>query len=108
MKKEKIDGGAILIARQVFESEIFMFKPAIWFKVWVYILGNVFWKDKGRLKRGQGYFTYKKIMDATGASRDQVKHCLEYLRLGEAPMCATRKAPHGMVLTVLNLSLIHI
>jgi len=99
---EQVNGGAILLARQIFESEIFIWKPAIWFKVWVYILGNVFWKDKGRLKRGQGYFTYKKIMDATGASRDQVKHCLEYLRLGEAPMCATRKAPHGLVLTVLN------
>ena len=102
MTKEKIEGGAILIARQVFESEIFMFKPSIWFKIWVYILGNVFWKDKGRLKRGQGYFTYQRIMDDCDATRDQVKHCLEFLRLEEAPMIATRKAPHGMVVTVLN------
>jgi len=100
MTKEKIEGGAILIARQVFESEIFMFKPAIWFKVWVYILGNVFWKDKGKLKRGQGYFKYEWIKNATGATQDQLKHCIEYLKASQ--MIATQKATRGMVVTVLN------
>jgi len=100
MTKENIEGGAILIARQVFESEIFMFKPAIWFKVWVYILGNVFWKDKGKLKRGQGYFKYDWIKNATGATQDQLKHCIAYLKASH--MIATQKATHGMVVTVLN------
>ena len=100
MEDDRVDGGAILLARQVFESDIFVYKPAIWFKIWVYILGHVFWKEKGRLKRGQGYFTYKKMMDATGATRDQVKHLLGYLR--EVSMVHTQKAPHGLVLTVLN------
>jgi len=100
MTKDQIEGGAILIARQIIESEIFVWKPAIWLKIWVYILAKVNWKDGKKLKRGQGYFKYEWIMDATGATKDQVKHCIEYLK--HEQMCATQKATRGMVVTVLK------
>ena len=100
MTKEKIEGGAILIARQIIESEIFAWKPSMWLKIWLYILAKVNWKDGKKLKRGQGLFKYEGIMEATGATKDQVKHCIEYLK--HEQMCATQKATRGMVVTVLK------
>ena len=100
MTKEKIEGGAILIARQIIESEIFVWKPPIWLKIWLYILAKVNWKDGKKLKRGQGLFKYENIMDATGATKSSVDHCLRYLK--KEQMLATRKATRGMVVTVIK------
>jgi len=100
MTKEKIDGGAILIARQIIESEIFVWKPDKWLKIWLYILAKVNWKDGKKLKRGQGLFKYENIMDATGATKSSVDHCLRYLK--KEQMLATRKATRGMVVTVIK------
>jgi len=95
MTKEQIEGGAILVARQIIESEIFKWKSHAWLKIWLYFLAKVNWKDGKKLKRGQGYFKYEQIIDATGATKDQVKHCIEYLK--EEKMIATQKATRGML-----------
>lgn len=100
MTKKKIEGGATLWARKTIESEIFSWKPDKWFKIWFYIISKVNWKDGPILKRGQGYFTYKEIMNGTEATRFVVDHCIRYLK--RATMIATRKATRGMVISVLN------
>lgn len=100
MAEQKIEGGATLWARKTIESDIFLWKPEIWFKIWFYVVNTVNWKDGKRLKRGQGYFKYEWIMNATGATRSTVDHCFRYLK--KEQMCATQKATRGMVVTVLN------
>lgn len=37
---KKINGGAVLWARQTIESEIFKNKPDKWFKIWFYIIAR--------------------------------------------------------------------
>ena len=99
-QKETVSGGAILWARKTTESEIFLFKPDVWFKIWFYLVNKVNWKDEKFFQRGECFLKYDWIMDVTGATHSQVKHCIEYLK--KATMIATRKTTRGMVLKVLN------
>jgi len=98
------DGGIILNgmtmwARQTLNSEIFTFKPAEWFKIWFYIISKANFSS-GYLDRGDGVFTHEKISQECNVTRDQVKHCLEYMR--EAGMIATRKVKIGTIIKVLK------
>ena len=94
-----IPGGATIWARQTMDSEIFQ-KPDKWFKVWFYLVNQVNYKDNGQFKRGRGFVTYRQIMDSTGATKGQVKHCIEYLKARHT--IATQKATRGMIVTVIN------
>ncbi len=94
-----IQGGCTLWSRQTLESEIFS-KPAIWFKIWFYIVSKANHSDKGQFKRGQCFLKYQWIRESTGASRDQIKHCIEFLKSRQ--MLATQKATRGMIVTVSN------
>jgi len=99
----KINGGATLWARQTIDSDIFYDKPDVWFKIWFYIVNKVNYKDNKRYKRSTGFFQYKIIMHFTGASYDQVKHCLEYLK--SAKQIATQRKTRGLLITVINYDL---
>lgn len=96
----KIKGGCTLWARKTLESDIFYLKTDKWFKIWFYIVGKVNHADTKRFKRGEGFFKYDWIMNACGATKDQVKHCIEYLKASE--MIATQKATRGFYITVLK------
>jgi len=93
MEKTPIQGGATLWARQTIESEIFYSKPAEWFKIWFYLVNRVSHKDTKRYKRGEAFLQYDAICDATGASLNQVKKCLMWLR--ESGMIRTRRSTRG-------------
>jgi len=95
-----IRGGFFLFARQMIESDIFKKKPDKWLKIWLYILATVNHKDLPDFPRGKQFFTYNQIMYNTGATPDQVKHCLEFLKMRHS--IATQKATRGMVIEVIN------
>jgi uncharacterized protein YneF (UPF0154 family) len=59
----KIEGGYILIARKIFESEL-MQKPPLYLKLWVWMLGRAMWKDGAKLKRGQFVTTIADMQEA--------------------------------------------
>ena len=96
----KINGGATLWARQTIDSDIFFNKPDVWFKIWFYLVNQVNHKDDKRFKRGTCFLKYDWIMDKTGATYNQVKHCLDYLKL--AKQIATQKKTRGMFVTVIK------
>jgi len=68
----KINGGATLWARQTIDSEIFYNKTC--------------------------FLKYEWIMDKTGATKNQVKHCIEFLKKDK--MLATQKATRGFIVKV--------
>lgn len=112
----RIQGGATIWARQTVESEIFKFKPDIWFKIWFYLVNRVNFETNKYFYRGECYIRYKDISDATRATKDQIKHFLEWAKnpskhasdqasksaTQKEPMIATRKTTRGMVVKVLK------
>ncbi len=94
----KINGGATLWARQTIDSEIFYNKPHVWFKIWFYIVNQVNHKDDKRFKRGTCFLKYEWIMNKTGATKNQIKHCIEYFKKDQ--MLATQKATRGFIVKV--------
>ena len=86
-------------ARKTIASEIFA-KPDKWFKIWFYLVNKANHKDNGRFRRGQCFMKYEWIKDATGATKDQVKHCVEWLKVSQ--MLATQKATRGFYITIVN------
>ena len=97
---ERIIGGANLWARKTIESEIFTNKPDVWFKIWFYLVSKANYKDCGKFKRGQCFMKYQWIEEATKATHNQVKHCVEYLKY--ATQIATQKSTRGMKITIIN------
>jgi len=96
----KINGGATLWARQTIDSDIFYRKPHVWFKIWFYLINKVNHKDNKLFKRGSCFMKYEWIMQNTKAKKNQVKHCIEYLKRDK--MLATQKATRGFIVKVLN------
>jgi len=99
----KINGGATLWARQTIDSDIFYKKSHVWFKIWFYLITQANHKDDKRFKRGSCFLKYDWIMDKTGATYNQVKHCLEYLK--HAKQIATQRKTRGLLITVINYDL---
>jgi len=99
--------GAFQIARKSIESDIWRSKPSSWWKIWCYILACVQHTDFKELKRGQGFFNFKEIIRIKDIGNDitypQIDHMLRWAR--QASMLATRKATHGMVISVLRYNL---
>ena len=95
-------GGAFLLARQIFTSDIWKDKPATWKIIWVYILGTVNHKDNGKFKRGEGFFMLKKDLDNIGydITIDMVKKCMQWLR--DSEMIRTKRSTRGVIIKVLN------
>lgn len=99
-----INGGATLWARQTIESDIFYWKPAVWFKIWFYIICKVSHKDTKQFKRGQGLFNYKVDgKNIKGATPDQWKKCIKWLK--SSTMISTNRSTRGNIITVLNYDL---
>ncbi|MDR3563240.1 MAG: hypothetical protein P4N59_17660 [Negativicutes bacterium] len=114
-----IEGGYILLARRMIDSEIW-FKPPLYLKVWVYLLARAQHKDYRSLKKGQLLVSIPALQEACHwyvgcrkmvPTKDQVFQVLEWLRSGcaqgcahdaSSPMVTTVKATRGMVVTIHN------
>jgi len=64
------------------------------------LINKVNHTDNKRFKEGCCFLKYDWIMNATGATKDQVKHCIAYLKA--TSMLATRKATRGFNVEVLK------
>jgi len=99
---ETIFGGAFQLARQIFSSEIWLEKPATWGKIWIYILGKVNHKKKGKFNRGEGFFnlTEEKRQIGIDISYNTIREAMRYFRKSE--MIDTTKTTRGVIIKVLN------
>jgi len=90
--------GATIWARQTIESDIFFWKPDKWFKIWFFIISKANHSDTKQFKRGECFLTGKRIQDATGATPDQVKKCLSWLR--QEQMIETKRSTRGFTVSI--------
>jgi len=98
----KIQGGAFLIARKIFTSELWLRKPSTWKVIWVYILGKVNHEPYNGLDEGEGFFNFTEEIKYIGndCTPDKIKKFLQYAR--ESSMISTTKSTRGMIIKVLN------
>lgn len=103
-----IEGGYILLARKMFESDI-MDKPPHYLKLWVWMLGKAFWKNGDKLQRGQFSTTIKEMQKAGGykvgyRTRELTKGEVRsaYEDFAKNTMISTMKSTRGMVITICN------
>lgn len=119
MPDGKIEGGYILLSRKIIESEIWR-KPPLYLKVWIWLLERAQHKEYKQLKRGQLFASISDIRAGVAwyvgyrketPTKDQIFQILEWMRnpygsnmraTMKAPMIATTKATHGMVIEILN------
>ena len=101
-KKLEINGGAFLIARQIFESEIWLNKPSSWKIIWIYIFGKVNHSDNKIFKKGEGFFNFSQELKMIGIdiTYDNIRHCLQFLKISK--MVSTTKSTRGMIIKVNN------
>ena len=93
-----IPGGAILISRQIIDSEIFYDKPDKWLKLWLYILCRVSFKTDKKYQRGELFLKYEWISDATGASKGQIDKFIRFAK--SVDMISTRQSTRGFIIKV--------
>jgi len=118
MAEAKIPGGCFLVSRKLMDSGI-MNKPPNYLKVWMILLSNAFHTDKDNLKRGQGFTSIPKLIDALTynvgyrlekPTKKQVWGIIDWLRNPyegdtKEPMIVTTKVTHGFVYTIVNYDL---
>jgi hypothetical protein len=92
--------GAIVLARKTIESEVFSTKPDKWFKIWIFLLITANYKDNGRFRKGESFTTYSEICSYTKATRNEVDHCIRWLKL--AKQITTRKATRGFFINIVK------
>lgn len=105
MEKDEIKKGAFLIARKIFNSNIWLNKPASWKIIWIFILGSVNHKDVPPFKKGEGFFNFASLKRQIGIdiTEDQIKKCLHSLR--HSSMVSTKRSTRGTYIKVLNYEL---
>jgi len=97
----QIDGGYIVLARQILESDIFFWKPPEWLKIWIYILLKVQYQNGRHFARGTEYFNWEEDKrNLKGITKHQWYHCIEFLR--KERMVATQKTTRGNIIKVLK------
>ena len=101
MEKE-IKGGAFQIARKMFESDLWLNKPATWKIIWVYILGKVSHKDTNIYTKGEGFFQWTKEIKLIGSdiTLDMVYKLTQYAKLSS--MISSKRSTRGVRIKVLN------
>lgn len=92
--------GSTIWARQTIESDVFFWKPAVWFKIWFYIVNRVNFKDSKQFDRGSAYIEYAEICLKTKASYKQVENFVKWGK--QEGMLKVEKSTRGNVIYVLN------
>lgn len=98
-KKKK---GAFIISRDLFESELWLKKPATWTKVWIYILGRVNHKKTKLFERGENFFQFPQEYKLIGSdvTLDKIKKFLSFARKNS--IISTKRSTRGVTIKVLN------
>jgi len=86
--------------RKIDESELWH-KPPEWFKIWIYILKEVNYKDSNGVERGERLLTAAQITAGCyNVTVNQVESFLKWAR--KEQILTTRKTTRGMYIKVLN------
>lgn len=99
----EVDGGCVFLARKILESDIWHNKPAWWLKVWLYLIIKVNHTDKGKFKRGQGFFRLREIQENCqlfDIKTGTIKNALQWLK--STLQITTQKTPRGVIITICN------
>jgi|GEM_PF-5486961 len=112
MSVEYIEGGYFIIARHIFESDLWE-KPPYFIKLWIFLIGQACHQERRYrgfvLRRGQCFLTYGDLLEEAsyyvGARKEkytvgQMKHFMKFLR--DTGRITTSKEPRGVVITILN------
>jgi len=102
MDNEIINGGFILLSRQILCSEIWR-KPPEWLKLFLYILLKVNHKD-GLFPRGSNFFNFSEDRP-DGVSKIQVYEFLRWAKSEKVKFCTTQKTTRGIIIKVNNYDL---
>ena len=99
---EKIKNGAFQIARQLFDSELWIEKPSSWKIIWIYILGKVNHQDNKQFERGEGFFNFSQELKQIGRdiTYDMIRHSMTYFKRNG--MLSTTKSTRGIIVKVLK------
>jgi len=102
MNNEKIYGGGFLLARQIFNSEVWCKKPSSWGKIWIYILGKVHHEQTNDFGRGEGFFNFSQEKKLIGIdiTDDIIKKFMCFART--SLMISTRRSTRGVVIKILQ------
>lgn len=97
--------GFIALYRKILTNELWTNKPPWWLKVWLYILIQVNHKDRDKLKRGEGFFTYSEIMDncypiKRYKNTKVTHHVISFLK--KVTAIVTTKVTGGIIIKVVN------
>lgn len=105
----KINGGYIIVARKILDSEI-MEKPPLYSKLWLWMLNQAKFKSGGNnLKRGQFKTSINEMREAVSwkvgyrkvlPTSKEIRRAYEWLTKGL--MVGTTKVTGGMIITILN------
>ena len=99
MEENNIQGGCILLARQILKSEIWN-KPAEYLKIFIYILLKVN-HDNKLYPRGSNFFNFSQET-FYGITRAQVDHFLRWACSQNVKLLAKQKTARGIILKVNN------
>lgn len=94
-----IDGGCILLSRQILKSDIWR-KPPEYLKIFLYILLRVNHKD-GLFPRGSNFFNFSDERPS-GVTKDQIYKFLSWAKSEKVQILATQKSTRGVVIKVNN------
>ena len=99
---DKIKNGAFQIARQLFNSQLWLEKPSSWKIIWIYILGKVNHDNNKHFNRGEGFFNFTQELKQIGRdiSYDQIRHSMTYFK--KSGMLSTIKSTRGIIIKVLK------
>ena len=89
------------ISRSIWESEI-NYKPAEWFKIWVYLIGNVSFKKTSFLERGEGYFNLVDVSRTLSVPDHTAYNFIKWAK--STKQNTTRKTTRGIYIKIVNYS----
>lgn len=96
---------AFQVARTIYQSDIFLWKPARWFKVWIYLLWSVNHTDSKQFNRWQWRFTYEKIYNecnlwAEWVKKNAIKNVIS--RMKNQWNLTTQKTTRWFIITIVK------
>ena len=96
---EIIEGGCILLSRQILTSEIWR-KPPEYLKIFLYILLKVNHKD-GLFPRGSNFFNFSE-QKPEGVTKNQIYEFLRWSKHPRIAILTTQKTTRGIIIKVNN------
>jgi hypothetical protein len=100
MEEENIQKGCILLARCVLDSEIW-YKKAEYFKIFMYILLKVNYKENNFYPRGTNFFNFSSE-NIPGISKNQIYAFIKWAKSEKVKLITTQKTTRGVVIKVNN------